>query len=148
MQFKGEYRKIANKNLLKISMILGTNDSVFFLLLIQNETYMSLTLLKNQLAIAIFSMATDKSNIKLRLKHAYKNCKFLFDQYIDTEQEISDWKGIKLSLKSYGPVVDAHGNELISSVENTVDYLTEDECVRIAERLIEIYKSISTSVNH
>jgi len=108
---------------------------------------MSINLLKNQLAVAIFSMATDKSNIKLRLKHAYNNCKLVFDAYVGYELAISDWKGIKLSLKSHGPVKDSKGNELISSVENTVDYLSEDECVKIAERLVELYKRLNGPVH-
>lgn len=104
---------------------------------------MSISLLKNQLGLAIFTMATDKSNIKLRLKHAYKNCKDLLDKYGEDENSLKDWKGVKLSLKSCGPVLDSNGEELISSVENTVDYLSEDECVKIAERLIEIYKRLN-----
>lgn len=95
--------------------------------------------LVQKLANAIFGMAADKSNIKLRLKHAYKECGSFSEDHFFGDNLRNDWRDIKLKLRSYGPILDRRGNELISSEDNTVDYLSEDECVDIAQKMIRIY---------
>ena len=95
--------------------------------------------LQQKLAKAIFGMAANKSNIKLRLKRAYKECGNFKEELLSPDTLRNDWRDIRSKLRSYGPVLDAKGNEIISSVENTVDYLSEDECVDIAQRMIKVF---------
>lgn len=98
--------------------------------------------LRQKLANAIFGMAADKSNIKLRLKHAYKECGSFSEDHFSRDVLRDDWREIKRKLRSYGPVLDSKGKELISSEDNTVDYLSEDECVDIAQKMIRIFSGM------
>jgi len=82
-------------------------------------------------------MATDKGNIRTRIWNAFLIFHTLSKNDFSVELQ-EDWDFIYNSLTSQEPTYDKKGEVVSGKVQNTLKVLSEDKCVEIAERIVEL----------
>lgn len=96
-----------------------------------------------KLTNAMEALALGAGDIRSRLITAHRcMCTLRKDDFPSHLQ--ADWDWIKQQLTRYGPIVGPSG-QIRSSVENTMNKIQNRTGVKIAERILKLYWSVSNT---
>lgn len=98
---------------------------------------MRLNYAKEKLGSAVRSISNDRGNIKTRIWNAYLIFHTLSEN--DFSEELKeDWNFIYNNLTIEEPTHNEKGEVTDGKVQNTLKLLSEDKCVEIVNRIVEL----------
>jgi hypothetical protein len=95
-----------------------------------------------KLSAATRALALGPGDMRSRLVTAHLCMHTLRDSDFPNELR-KDWRWICEQLSRRGPIVRDDGTVRVGSVENTMQHIQNRTAVKIAERLLELYRAIT-----
>ena len=98
---------------------------------------------RQKLRETIYSLAIGPGDIRKRLTHAYNG--FFNLKKTDFPENLQlDWEWIQKELKKFGPIIREDGSIFRGAVENTCNRIKNKTGVKIAEKMLNIYRYLES----
>lgn len=94
-----------------------------------------------ELTKLVEELKVDQSKIRQKLKSQSAYFNIIEPRYF-SERLVGEWESILTVVKQKGAKVNEEGRVVSNAVSNTIDHLTDHECVLLVERVHSIYDSV------
>jgi hypothetical protein len=94
-----------------------------------------------ELTKLVGELKVDQSKLRQKLKSQSAYFNIIEPRYF-SEGLIGEWESILTVIKQKGAKVNEEGRIVSNAVSNTIDHLTDNECVSLVERVHLVYDSV------
>lgn len=94
-----------------------------------------------ELTKLVEELKVDQSKLRQKLKSQSAYFNIIEPRYF-SEGLVGEWESILAVVKQKGAKVNEEGRIVSNAVSNTIDHLTDHECVSLVERVHSIYDSV------
>lgn len=82
-----------------------------------------------------------RGNLKQQLKSQAGYFNIITPKYF-SQNLVSEWENITLQIRKYGPSIGADGKIQANAIINTIDKMSQQECIALSNQVSSLYEKV------
>lgn len=94
-----------------------------------------------ELAKLTAGLSTLSGSLKQQLKSQAGYFNIITPKYF-SQNLVSEWENITQQIRKYGPSIDSEGKIQTNAILNTIDKMSQQECIVLSNRVSSLYEKV------